>query len=455
MTSFAAGSPAPQVPPRQAPDPDDARPRRRRPAVLRALSGLTTRGRCLLAAGIAAAACAVVLDERGLLRVAAFIVALPLLAAALAAASRVRIGARRTITPERVPAGGDGDVRLDLWRTGRLPAGEILLEDRLPHPLGPRPRFVVERLPHHSVTLRYPIRPGMRGVHRISGLRATITDPFGLCQFDRDLVPPSGLVVVPRVSLLRSRPDGAGTGGVDSGSVRRHAGQGDPDVMVRQYRTGDDMRKVHWRSTARRDEMMVRIEERPWRGGTTVLLDRRAAAHHGVGHADGSLEWAVEFAASVCVHLSGSGSPVRLSDERGHVLADVPDGAGQAGGGVVLDALAALQPAHERDLGVSSGPAHAQGHELIAVLGTVGARGVAELTNTRARGAPSLAVLLDTTSWQEPGHRPTATVTDTAALLQAAGWRVVVAGRHAGVADIWAQLCRTTSTTPLQTGGFR
>ncbi|MBB3051313.1 uncharacterized protein (DUF58 family) [Prauserella isguenensis] len=453
MTSYAAGVPAPHAAPEQTRPPAESR---RRPALLRALSGLTTRGRCLLAAGVAAAACAVVLDERGLLRVAAFVVALPLLAAALAAVSKVRIGARRIITPERVPAGGDGDVRLDLWRTGRLPAGEILLEDRLPHPLGPRPRFVVERLPHHPVTLRYPIRPGMRGVHRIGTLRATITDPFGLCEVDRDLVPPSGVVVVPRVTPLRGRPGGAGTGGVDSGDVRHHAGQGDPDVMVRQYRTGDDMRKVHWRSTARRDEIMVRVEERPWRGGTTVLLDRRAAAHHGVGRPDGSLEWAVEFAASACVHLSGSGSPVRLADERGHVLADIPDGAGHAGGGVVLDALAALQPAHERDLTVSSGPAHAQGHELIAVLGTVGAQGVAELTHTRPRGAPSLAVLLDTASWQDASwQEPAATVADTAALLRAAGWRVVVAGRDAGVADIWAELCRATTTSPLQTGDFR
>ncbi|MBB3665050.1 Uncharacterized conserved protein, DUF58 family, contains vWF domain [Prauserella flava] len=462
MTSYAAGDPAPRTPAgrpasgtgsERATAPPAVRPRRR--VLPRALSGLTTRGRCLLAAGVAAAVCAVVLDERGLLRVAAFVVALPLLAAALAAASKVRIGARRTVTPERVPAGGDGDVCLDLWRTGRLPAGEILLEDRLPPPLGPRPRFVVERLPHHPVTLRYPIRPGMRGVHRIAALRATITDPFGLCEVERDLAAPSPVVVVPRVTPLRGRPGGAGTGGVDSGSNRHHAGQGDPDVMVRQYRTGDDMRKVHWRSTARRDEIMVRVEERPWRGGTTVLLDRRAAAHHGVGHPDGSLEWAVEFAASVCVHLSGSGSPVRLADERGDVLADLPDGAGPAGGGVVLDALAALQPAHERDLAVSSGPAHAQGHELIAVLGTVGGHGIAELTHTRPRGAPSLAVLVDTASWQQPGGGPTAAVTDTAALLRAAGWRVVVAGRRADVADIWAQLCRATATTPLQAGGSR
>ena len=60
--------------------------------MLRALSGLTTRGRCLLAAGIAAAVCSLVLNERDLLRVAVFVVALPLLVAAFISATRLRIG---------------------------------------------------------------------------------------------------------------------------------------------------------------------------------------------------------------------------------------------------------------------------------------------------------------------------------------------------------------------------
>src|SRR5690606_26021011 len=311
-------------------------------AFLRALSGLTTRGRCLLAAGVAAAVCAAVLNERGLLRIAVFVVALPLLTVVLASASRVRIGARRVIASERVPVGGDGEVRLDLWRTGRLPAGEILVEDRVPQVLGMRPRFVVERLPHRPVSLRYPIRPGLRGVHRIGSLRATVTDPFGLCEFDRDLAPPSRIVVVPRVTPLHGLPGGAGAAGGEAGSVRLHAGQGEPDVMVRQYRTGDDMRKVHWRSTARRDEVMVRVEERPWRGGTTVLLDHRAAAHHGVGSPDGSLEWAIEFAASACLHLGRAGTPVRLVSGHGTPIVDPPQQAGPQADGVVLDALAAL-----------------------------------------------------------------------------------------------------------------
>ncbi|MER6878609.1 DUF58 domain-containing protein, partial [Amycolatopsis sp. NPDC000673] len=275
--------------------------------MLRALSGLTTRGRCLLAAGIAAAVCSLVLNERDLLRVAVFVVALPLLVAAYISATRLRLGAARALRPDRVAAGSTGEVDLELWRSGRLPGGEVLLEDGVPYALGSRPRFVVERLPHdRRVLLRYPLRPAMRGIQQVGPLRATITDPFGLCEFERELIGHSRLVVVPRVVPLWGLPGGAGAGAGDDGSVRLHSGQGEPDVIVRHYRTGDDMRKVHWRSTARRDEIMVRIEERPWRGGTTVLLDHRAAAHHGSGPT-ASLEWAVSFAASVSLHLRRTG----------------------------------------------------------------------------------------------------------------------------------------------------
>ncbi|OXM71850.1 MULTISPECIES: DUF58 domain-containing protein [Amycolatopsis] len=422
--------------------------------MFRSLSGLTTRGRCLLAAGVAAAVCAVVLNERDLLRVAVFVVALPLLIALFIAASRVRIGASRTLLPDRVSAGSAGEVELALWRNGKLPAGEVLLEDGVPYALGSRPRFVVERLPHGRViALRYPIQPMMRGIQQVGPLRATLTDPFGLCEFDRELIAHSRLVVVPKVVSLWGLPSGAGIGAGDDGSVRLHAGQGETDVIVRQYRQGDDLRKVHWRSTARRDEIMVRVEERPWRGGTTVLLDHRAAAHHGTGPA-ASLEWAISFAASVCVHVRRAGHRVRLVTEHGKPLADVPGDGGEGYDNVLLDALAALQPAHQRDLTTGHDPA--EGQELIAILGTVSNQAVTELARFRPRGIRSLAVLLDTPAWSggvsAPEHRAAATE-ESAALLRASGWGVVVAGPTSPMPQVWGDLCRTAAGRGTLIGG--
>ncbi|GLY39169.1 hypothetical protein Amsp01_051930 [Amycolatopsis sp. NBRC 101858] len=424
--------------------------------MLRALSGLTTRGRCLLAAGLAAAVCSFVLNERDLLRVAVFVVALPLLVAVFISATRLRIGATRALRPQRVAVGGAGEVQLELWRSGRLPAGEILLEDGVPYALGSRPRFVVERLPHdRRVALRYPLQPVLRGIQQVGPLRATITDPFGLCEFERELIGHSRLVVVPRVVPLWGLPSGAGIGVGDDGTVRLHAGQGEADVIVRQYRQGDDLRKVHWRSTARRDEIMVRVEERPWRGGTTVLLDHRAAAHHGSGPA-ASLEWAVSFAASAALHLRRSGHRVRLVSEHGATLADTPGDGGDHYDHVVLDALAALQPAHQRDITLAGDPA--DGQELIAVLGTVSTEAVHELAQFRPRGIRSLAVLLDTPTWSTgvsaPEQRAAATE-DSAALLRASGWGVVIAGPGSPMPQVWAELCQAGARRGTLIGGTR
>ncbi|MEU5692511.1 DUF58 domain-containing protein [Actinosynnema sp. NPDC020468] len=402
-----------------------------------ALSGLTTRGRCLLAAGFAAGACAVILNERDLLRVAAFVIALPVLAAWLAGRARVGLNANRFLFPARVQVGSSTEVRVELRSAGRLPTGGLLLEDAVPYALGSRPRFVVKRLPRNTVTaLRYQLKPVMRGVQQVGPLMARITDPFGLAEFDRELAGRTRLVVVPRVTGLVGLPSGSGMGAGDDGSIRLRAGQGEDDAVVRPYRHGDDLRKVHWRSTARRDELMVRVEERPWRGGTTVLLDHRLTAHRGAGPT-ASLEWAVSFAASVCLHLHRYGHQVRLVGDDGRVIA----GEGGHSDSLVLDALAALQPSHRREPAAGVDPG--AGQEVIAILGSCTPGVVDALVRNRPRGMRSLAVVLDVSRWAGPSEDPAPGPDDAVGLLRGAGWGAVVAGPGTSMNQVWRELCHS------------
>jgi len=69
-------------------------------------SGLTTRGRCMLAGGLATAVCAVLLDERDLLRIGVFVAALPVLAILVCGRTRRSVSATRTVHPNRLPVGG-------------------------------------------------------------------------------------------------------------------------------------------------------------------------------------------------------------------------------------------------------------------------------------------------------------------------------------------------------------
>ncbi|TDV46322.1 uncharacterized protein (DUF58 family) [Actinophytocola oryzae] len=403
-----------------------------------ALSGLTTRGRCLLAAGLAAALCSVVLNERDLLRVSVFVVALPILVCLLTAVARVGLHAQRELNPVRSPVGGRSEVTLHITSTGRLPTGGLLVSDGVPYSLGGKPRFVIEHLPRHTGTrLRYHVQPMLRGIQQLGPLKATITDPFGLAEFERELAHTSRLIVVPRVVRLVGVPGGSGLGSGDDGSVRLNAGQGEDDAIVRPYRQGDDLRKVHWRSTAKRDEMMVRVEERPWRGGTTVLLDRRAPAHRGVG-ANSSLEWAVSFVASVCLHLHRYGQRIRLVTESGATIVK-DSGDGMHNDNAVLDALAALQAVPAQAMDSRNDPGG--GQELIAVLGATTPEALSQLISQRPRGNRSLAVLLDTAAWGDGGDGTD--IDGATALLRGAGWGVTVARPNIPMTATWATLCRT------------
>src|SRR5215207_2164118 len=301
-----------------------------------ALSGLTTRGRCLLAAGAAAALCGIALGERVLLRVAVFLAALPLVAAAVVARTRFRLACSRAVAPARVPARQSAEVSLRLENVSFLPTGLLLLEDEVPYTLGGRPRFTVGWIgPGQHRTVRYPVRSEARGRYRIGPLRLRLADPFGLVELTRSFSAVDRLTVVPLVQPLPPvRLGGAWESGGESVS-RSAAIRGDDDAATREYRNGDDLRKVHWRSTARVGKLMVRREERPWQSRATLLLDTRASAHRGDGPGS-SFEWAVSAAASIGVHTARRGYSVRLITDAGPVAG----GAELSDEGILLDQLA-------------------------------------------------------------------------------------------------------------------
>jgi uncharacterized protein (DUF58 family) len=404
-----------------------------------ALSGLTTRGRCLLAAGIAAALCGFALGERDLLRVAIFLIALPLVAAAVVARTRFRLSCSRSLAPPRVPAGQAADVRLVLENVSFLPTGLLLLEDEVPYTLGGRPRFTVDRIgPGQHRTVRYPVRSDARGRYRIGPLRLRLADPFGLVELTRSFTAVDQLTVVPAVQALPAvRMGGAWETGGESVS-RSVAIRGDDDAATREYRNGDDLRKVHWRSTARVGKLMVRREERPWQSRATLMLDTRAGAHRGDGPGS-SFEWAVSAVASVGVHAARRGFSVRL----------ITDAGAAAGGGdireegVLLDHLAEVSASHNPGLEAAASPL--RGTEglgtLIAVLGLLDADQAALLASTRSPTDVSVGVLVNASGWV--GLSPRAQAEAEAAydasaeILMRAGWRVLRARHGDTLPRLW------------------
>lgn len=409
--------------------------------MLTGVGGLTTRGWCLLAAGAAAALCAVLVNERDLLRVAAFAAMLPVVAGIVVGQTQIKLQADREVVPSRTSVGTDCQVRLTLRGTGRW-SGPLLLEDTVPGALGDPHRAVVAQLvQHRDVQLIYQLRPVERSVYSLGPLIARVTDPLGLVQYRRTLAGNDRLVVLPAVLPLVGLPAGGefGAGGAGDGPVG--TGPGQDAVLVRSYRQGDDLRRVHWRTTARRDELMVRVEEWSQRGGTTVLLDHRAAAHRGAGPTS-SLEYAVSLAASVYVHLQQRSTRVRLVTVDGVVLAGGGDG-GEHPTDTALDALSALCATDERDL--ADVPVTVGRHDVVAILGALGPAAVEQLLAHHPRAARGHAVLLDVAAWATDNDGKLAPDPGKAArLLVAAGWSVAVAGAQHSPSAVWTQLCTSS-----------
>jgi uncharacterized protein (DUF58 family) len=405
------------------------------------LGSLTIRGRCLLAAGAAAALCAVLVNERDLLRVAAFAIALPVLASVVAGRAKIALQVSREVMPSPVAVGAHCQVHLTLRGVGRW-SGRLLLEDTVPPSLGGPCRAVVAQPPRQGeVQLSYPLHPVQRAVHWLGPLTARVTDPLGLAKCHRTLAGADRLVVRPALLPLVGLPAG-GEGGAAGGELVS-ASSGQDAVVVRSYRRGDDLRRVHWRTTARRDELMVRVEEWTPRGGITVLLDHRASAHRGTG-STASLEYAVSLAASVYVHLRKRGMQVRLVTVDGAVLAGAGGGA-EYQTDAALDALAALHATDQRDLAAI--PVTAGRQDLIAILGAVGPAAVDQLLVHHLSAARGHAVLLDVAAWATDGDGKCAPDPGKVAqLLVAAGWTVTVAGPQQSPPAVWNQLCNSSAS---------
>jgi uncharacterized protein (DUF58 family) len=404
------------------------------------LSGLTTRGRCLLAAGLALGFCALVLSQRDLLRVSVFLVVLPLAAVAIVSRTSYRLSCLRRLDPHRVEAGRTSTVRLRLENVSRLPSGVLLMEDVLPYALGGRPRFVLDRVePRGSRDVTYPVSSDVRGRFVIGPLSVRLTDPFGLCELDRSFSSTNELVVTPVVSPLPAVRLGGDWAGGGESTARSIATSGLDDAATREYRHGDGLRRVHWRSSARVGELMVRREEQPFQNRATLLLDGRASAHRGDGPGS-SFEWSVSAVASVGVSLARTGYGLSMLRDTGEQLS--PPGLPLTEG-LLLESLASVDPSRSRSLDpvVDRLRRSGSGGVVIAVLGVLDLDEAGRLARLRSGGSVCIAVLVDADSWSPLSPKVRAASLraheQAAALLTRSGWRVLPVAHGTTLASVW------------------
>ena len=213
------------------------------------------------------------------------LVAVGLVLAVLLAWLAVRLTARPVAlrrTTRSVPLEGDDvQMRVEVELESALAPAGITLVERYER-LGER-RTQLQREGRH-LWARYALPAVPRGRYRLEAANAVVEDPFGLERRERPLADGSALVVYPRLTELERLFSETGAHGRDGRRLLLQRPSGFDLHSVRDYVEGDSLRKVHWRSTARRGQLMVKeLEDSPrddvavvldaWQGCTRPILD--------------------------------------------------------------------------------------------------------------------------------------------------------------------------------------
>ena len=241
---------------------------------------------------------------------------------------RPRLDVVRLFNPPVVSAGTSVQVTLRIQNKGAGPSPHLRWNDAIPW----QESAVPNELPpigggqsqRRLVTAHYELHPPRRGLYQIGPLVVEHEDPFGMARSTIAVGLPDRLVVVPAiVDLPAGGPtlaDGEGTANL----VQRRVTGNDDDLTTREYRTGDALRRVHWRASARRGELMVRQEEHRSHPDARIVLDTRLAGYPDTDIDDSDVwhptytsdafEWTVRMLASLGVHLDTSGFQVTIEE---------------------------------------------------------------------------------------------------------------------------------------------
>lgn len=253
---------------------------------------------------------------------------------------RLRLVGRRVGLYPRAQQGDRLDVEVRLNSERRV--STFLLEERLPERLGATVRVPITSLaPDQDVVHRYSLRCTRRGVYEVGPLAAVTNDPLGLTQRETVIAEPFELLVHPRVENVSDRPL---TREFEDPPIRPPVSKPWPSGLefygMREFKPGDDLRRIVWRASARMGKLMVREAEQGITDKITIILDTDRANHSREGETSESFETGVSAAASLGVRHLRDGYGVRVEGNGRPILQAVRGHAGQL---PLLDALTRVQ----------------------------------------------------------------------------------------------------------------
>jgi len=296
---------------------------------------LTPAGRGTLFAGIIISVLGIAvgyptLTAMGVTLIAAVIIALILVG------RPPEMSSSRVVRPDRVTAGDPAVTELTITNHGRRTNGSSQGQERFGD--GSLTIEIPSLEPGESVVISNDIQTERRGIFEVGPLTVRRGDPIGLArrgdinsELTRLIVHPQVHSVSPFPAGLRRDLEGVASGEAAEGGITFS--------NLREYVPGDDLRLVHWRSSARVGELMVRHNVDVHRPRTTVILDTSRDLYD-----HDSFEDAVRAAASIIVAAMTRRFPFTLRTTDGHIIDD------RSSRLAVMDFLAAIQPNDDETL---------------------------------------------------------------------------------------------------------
>ena len=367
--------------------------------------------------------------------VAVGVAVLPFASALFVRWGRARLRVTRRLSHTKVRPGQRVTVELEVENDAPTSTSFILVEDKLPPTLGRPARLVLSGIPgRNGQRVTYSMVCRTRGRFSIGPLRMDLSDPFALTKVRLEFAERDDLIVYPEVEDLDTTPSSQyGSGAGDSAS-RQLFRTAEEFYTMREYVLGDDLRRIHWPSVARRGKLMIRQDESARRSLATVVLDTRVGAF-GQAYTE-PFERAVSVAASLGVHLSHAGFGLRLAAGQLRPLSVSEEG--------FLEALASVSHAPTRPLSTMLVPLRTSAvpdTTLVVVTAPPQAPEVAAMVRVGTVFGPKIAAFIhpiDPATLPD-GQRATMVDKATTARLSLirAGWQVFVLSPQGRLQDVW------------------
>ena len=358
---------------------------------------MTPRGRLALVLGGATYLGAWAFGSKPLYPVAIGLIAATLFARLWTRLAGRPVGVRRRLPQAERYEGDDVQVRLEVELERPIAPATLVVRERISK-LGERETELPARGGKAYVLDALP-----RGRYAYEETSVSIEDPFGLDRVEQTVAAPGAFLVYPRLVELDRLFSEAGRLGRDGRRLLLRR----PAVFdlhsVREYERGESLRKVHWRSTAKRAQLMVKELEDSPRDEVAVVLDADPAAVVGE-----SFEVQVRAAGSLLLsHANRGRRAVLVVNTLRRELQRVHSPAGDKR--EALDLLAAVEPQPGPPLAsllADEAGTAARAEELAVVTGSLPARLVEQLVN-HVLGHKSVSlVLVDSASFAGSGEPP-------------------------------------------------